>query len=144
MDCWFHATKVIESGLIGWFFRNFFVFPAYTGGMYGIVSVSSRRGMMRGGALLHYCLSSGQAVPFAEGEGRPPVGRIFLECTGSWRSGRREENLSGWPPSPCFDSCNPLSRQRQVSKPTDTSLCRDRHKCLSRQTQVSDKAIVNI
>lgn len=69
MDCWFHATKVIESGLIGWFFRNFFVFPAYTGGMYGIVSISSRRGMMRGGTLLHYCLSSGQAVPFAEDEG---------------------------------------------------------------------------
>ncbi|WP_373803414.1 hypothetical protein, partial [Bacteroides heparinolyticus] len=36
--------------------------------------------------------------------------------------GQAEESLSGRPPSSCFDSCNPLSRQRQVSKPTDTSL----------------------
>ena len=44
------------------------------------------------------------------------------------------------PPSPCFDSCNPLSRQWQVFKPTDTCVCRDRRKCLSCQGQVSDGA----
>ncbi|WP_418986914.1 hypothetical protein [Bacteroides heparinolyticus] len=43
-------------------------------------------------------------------------------------SGQAEESLSGRPLSPCL---------------TDAILCRDRHKCLSRQTQVSDKAGVN-
>ncbi|WP_373759409.1 hypothetical protein, partial [Bacteroides heparinolyticus] len=43
--------------------------------------------------------------------------------------GQAEESLLGRPPSPCL---------------TDASLCRDRHKCLSRQTQASNKAEVNV
>ncbi|WP_373732502.1 hypothetical protein, partial [Bacteroides heparinolyticus] len=46
--------------------------------------------------------------------------------------GQAEESLLGRPPSSCFVSCKPLSWQRQVSKPTDTSLCLVRHLCLTR------------
>ncbi|WP_373722190.1 hypothetical protein, partial [Bacteroides heparinolyticus] len=43
--------------------------------------------------------------------------------------GQAEESLLDRPPSPCL---------------TDASLCRDRDKCSSRQTQVSDKTEVNV
>ncbi len=80
-------------------------------------------------AKLVYCiqcdLNSEQAVPFAKDfRGCILIGRIFPECTGLQRPGRR----------------GPFTSTRPRPVLTAAILCRDRRKCLSCQGQVSDGA----
>ncbi|WP_373834177.1 hypothetical protein, partial [Bacteroides heparinolyticus] len=68
-------------------------------------------------------------------------GGYFPGYAGLRRLGGRETFTPAALPLP--DRSKPFSRQGQVSKPTDTCAQRDRHKCLSRQRQASNRPWIN-